>query len=338
MASSAETQSLKGPGLAAALAAAATAFTGGAALPAFLTTFALSYGLQAWSMREARKRAMEDVADRKVTIRSAIAPFRVVYGEAVVSGPMIYAQVTGTDKEYLHLIVALAGHRVHSFGDIWLDDVQVGTLDGSGNVTSGDFSGLARLQFVTGTNPQSAFADLVSESGGTWTTNHKGAGIAAVYARLKWDQDKFPGGIPQIRVLVRGAFCYDPRTAAAALTHNPALILRDYLIAARGLGCDSSEIDLTSRPTDFWGLLVSQGLTRDPMGGTPCKWAVQYSSTSGAEVFVENQALGSNSKRNLAQASLNPFYLRVPVAVTRAAASGPGTWPESPGRSGPSGR
>ena len=45
MSSSAETQSLKGPGLAAALAAAATAFTGGAALPAFLTTFALSYGL-----------------------------------------------------------------------------------------------------------------------------------------------------------------------------------------------------------------------------------------------------------------------------------------------------
>jgi len=75
-------------------------------------------------------------------------------------------------------------------------------------------------------------------------------------------------------------------------------------------------IDLTSRPTDFWGLLVSQGLTRDPMGGTPFKWAVQHSSTSGAEVFVENQALGSNSKRNLAQASLNPFYLRVPVAVT----------------------
>lgn len=75
-------------------------------------------------------------------------------------------------------------------------------------------------------------------------------------------------------------------------------------------------IDLTSRPTDFWNLIVSQGLARDPMGGTPFKWAVQYSSTSGGEVFVENQALGSNSKRNLAQASLTPFYIRAPVAVT----------------------
>lgn len=75
-------------------------------------------------------------------------------------------------------------------------------------------------------------------------------------------------------------------------------------------------IDLTSRPTDFWSLLMSQGLVRDAMGGMPLKWAVQYSSTSGAEVFVENQAMGANSKRNLAQASLSPFYLRVPVAVT----------------------
>lgn len=75
-------------------------------------------------------------------------------------------------------------------------------------------------------------------------------------------------------------------------------------------------IDLTSRPTDFWSLLLGQGLVRPPTGGTPLKWAVQYSSTSGAEVFVENQALGSNSKRNLAQASLSPFYLRTPIAVT----------------------
>lgn len=244
MPASVETQSLKGPGLASALAAAVAWFVpGGQPFAAFMTTFAMSYGLQAWSMREARKRSMEDVADRAVTIRSAVAPHRIVYGEAVVSGPMVYAQVTGADKELLHVVVALAGHEVQGFGDVWFDDVQVGDLDGSGSVTSGDFSGLARLQFVTGTDPQSAFSDLVSESGGTWTSSHQGAGIAAVYARLKWDQDKFPGGIPQLRVLVRGAKCYDPRTASSAYTHNPALALRDYLTAAYGLGCDTSEID-----------------------------------------------------------------------------------------------
>jgi len=75
-------------------------------------------------------------------------------------------------------------------------------------------------------------------------------------------------------------------------------------------------VDLTSRPTDFVNLLVSQGLMRPPSGGTPLKWAVQYATSTGAEIFVENQAMGADSSRTLAQASLSPFYLRVPVAVT----------------------
>lgn len=250
MAASPESQTLKGPGLAAALAAAVSAFTpGGQPIAAFLSTFAVSYGLQAWSMREARKRSLEDVADRKLTIRSAVAPRRVVYGEAMVSGPMVYAHVTGTDKEYLHLVIALAGHEVTGFGSMYFDDEIVGTLDGSGNVTSGTFSGLARVQFVTGTTSQSAFSDLVTDSGGKWTSAHQGKGVAALYARLKWDQDKYPGGIPQVRVLVRGKACYDPRTASSAYTMNPALVLRDYLTSSLGLGCDSAEIDDTALAT-----------------------------------------------------------------------------------------
>lgn len=75
-------------------------------------------------------------------------------------------------------------------------------------------------------------------------------------------------------------------------------------------------IDLVSRPTEFVNLLVSQGLMRPPSGGTPLKWAVQYATTTGAAVYVENEALGGDSKRSLAQASLSPFYLRAPVAVT----------------------
>lgn len=247
MAASPETQSLKGPSLTAAIAAAvALATPGGQPVAAFLTTFAVSYGLQAWSQREARKRALEDVADRKVMIRSAVAPRRLIYGEAMVSGPMIYAHVEGTEKEYLHIVLALAGHEVQSFADVWFDDDQVGTLDGSGNVTSGTFAGLARLQFVTGTSSQAAFADLVTDSGGRWSAAHQGKDVAMVYARLKYDQDKYPGGIPQIRAVVRGRKCYDPRDGVTRYTMNPALALRDYLTATHGLGSDSAEIDDTA--------------------------------------------------------------------------------------------
>ena len=293
MAGSVETQTLKGPGLASALAATVAFFfpggqvAGVAAFSAFMTTFATSYALQAWSMREARKRSLEDVMERKTTIRSAVTPMRVVYGEAMVSGPMIYAQVTGTDKEYLHVVLALAGHTVQGFGEVYFDDVKVGALDGSGNVTTGEFAGLARIQFSIGAG--TAYPDLVTESAGKWTTNHKGSGIASLYCRLKWDQDKFPGGIPQIRVLVRGAKCLDTRDSVVRYTHNPALILRDYLTAPRGLNCSTSEIDVSSvtaaaNVCDGWVALAtgtSISVTADPASDTFATAAVESRIQTG---------------------------------------------------------
>lgn len=248
MAQSAETRALKGPGLAAALAAAVAVFTPGAQpVAAFLTTFAVSYGLQAWSMREARKRSLEDRADAKNMIRSAVSPHRIVYGEAVVSGTLVFAEVHGAEKEVLHMVVAMAGHEIHSTGDIYIDDQRIAKelLDENGDVGGGTYSGLARFQFVRGTATQSAFVDLVAATSSKWTSAHQGKGIAAMYARLTWNQDKFQG-IPQLRALVRGAQCYDPRDAATRHTMNPALILRDYLTASYGLGVSSARIDDTA--------------------------------------------------------------------------------------------
>jgi len=300
MASSAEMQSIKGPGIGAALAATIAWFIPGgqpaaaAASAAFLSTFAVSYGLQAWSMKEARKRSLEDVADRRVMIRSAVSPRRMIYGESLVSGPMIYAQVTGTDKEYLHAIVALAGHEIHSTAAVYLDSVAVGVLDGSGNVTTGDFNGLARFKFALGTASQAAFADLVSESGGKWTSAHQAKGTAMVYARLKFDQDKYPGGVPEIRVLVRGKKCYDPRDGVTRYTANPALVLRDYLTADYGLGCISAEIDDTAVVTaadvcDEWVALdaaVTISVTADATADTFTTAAVESRLQTGDQVVV----------------------------------------------------
>lgn len=299
MAASPETQSLKGPGLAAALAAAVAWFTpGGQPAAAFLSTFAVSYGLQAWSMREARKRSLEDVSDRKISIRSAVAPRRVIYGEAVVAGPMVFAQVTGTEKEYLHIVQVLAGHEVQGFGQVWFDDEQVGTLDGSGNVTSGTFSGLARVQFVAGTASQAAFADLITETSSKWTSAHQGKGTAAVYARLKFDQDKLAGGIPQIRVLVRGRKCYDPRDTATRYTMNPALVLRDYLTGSHGLGSTSAEIDDTALATaadvcDEWVALdgaVGINVTADHTADTFTISSVESRIQTGDRVVLNASA------------------------------------------------
>ena len=52
------------------------------------------------------------LADRTQMVRSPIAARQIVYGESKVSGVMVYISTTGTKNEFLHMVIALAGHEV----------------------------------------------------------------------------------------------------------------------------------------------------------------------------------------------------------------------------------
>jgi len=185
----------------------------------------------------------EAVRDRSVVVRSTTEPHRIIYGRAIVSGMLAYFETTGASKEYAHMVVVLAGHEVDSIGRVWFDDTDVGALDGSGNVTSGRYSGLARIEKYLGADSQTASATLVAESGGAWTTNDRLRGRAYLYVRLKRDDTAFPTGLPNIRAEVKGRKCYDPRDGGTRWTISPSLIQRDILTASWGLGASSGEID-----------------------------------------------------------------------------------------------
>ena len=49
---------------------------------------------------------------RTLNIRESDSPHRLIYGTARVGGNLMFAHVTGNDKEYLHLVYVLAGHPV----------------------------------------------------------------------------------------------------------------------------------------------------------------------------------------------------------------------------------
>ena len=106
----------------------------------------------------------------------------------------------------------------------------------------------ARIKKYLGTAGQAADTDLISESAGKWTTNHKLSGTAYIYARLQSNREIYPNGIPNITAIVKGKKIYDPRTTLTAWSRNPALILADYLCDTRyGMGCTySTEIDETA--------------------------------------------------------------------------------------------
>lgn len=241
--------------VAAVSAAASTAFAVGAAWSwaSFGVAFAKGLAVTAFSgllsksgKQQSQPTYQAEARDRLQTIRSAVETRRIVYGQAMVSGPLVYAESTGGGNEYLHLVIALAGHECEEIGDVYFNDEAVGMLDGSGNVTSGRFAGYARIKKHLGTTSQSADSDLVAESGGAWTSNHRLRGICYVYVRLRYSQDIFPNNIPNVKAVVKGKKVADPRLGSPTVTawsDNWALCVRDYLLDQNGLGCSAGEID-----------------------------------------------------------------------------------------------
>lgn len=179
--------------------------------------------------------------------RQPVTERRIIYGEYRASGPVVFIAVSDSNK-YLHMVIVVASHEVEEIGEVFINDVSVppDALDGSGNVTSGQYANRVKIVKFLGASGQTAVADLVSASVG-WTTDHKLSGMAGMYIRFQWDRDVFPSGIPNISAWVKGKNdITDPRDATDKWTPNVALMTRDYLSYSElGIGADSSVIDDT---------------------------------------------------------------------------------------------
>lgn len=194
------------------------------------------------------------LADRTQMVRSPISARQIIYGETRVSGTLVYISTTGTKNEYLHLVIALAGHEVEGIGDIYFNDelaLSDPTYSGSGSAASGRFAGYAEIYKKLGSDTQTVETNLESATSGLtngkWTSNHRLRGIAYLYVRLTWNEKVWVGGIPRVAAMVKGKKVYDPRTATTAYSSNAALCLRDYLTDTRlGMAMDSSEMDDTA--------------------------------------------------------------------------------------------
>lgn len=202
--------------------------------------------------------------DRKQLIRSSVAPRQIIYGRSRVSGPIVYATSSGSDQQYLHLVIPLAAHEIDGIDGVFLNDEYIGAdlIDGNGNVTTGPFGprtvaattfetettteAFARVRILNGAQG-SADGFLLGETADGWGADHILYGVAYAYVRLRYDQEAFPNGLQGISFQVRGKrTVYDPRTGLSVFTANPALVILDYLRSSDGLGCSDDEIDFPS--------------------------------------------------------------------------------------------
>lgn len=195
----------------------------------------------------------------KINELGAALPHQIVYGETRLGGVIFYQTLTdkGTPpseetNEYYHMCIAFAAHEIEQFTTIYIDD-EAATIDANGNVTAPSrWAGNIRIKEHLGSPDQQADPDMVSEIA-EWTSDHRARGIAYLYCRFDYSSD-FVNGVPTITALVKGRKVYDPREAdhdpadpsTWAWSENPALCVRDYLMADFGLEESSDLIDDTA--------------------------------------------------------------------------------------------
>ena len=226
----------------------------------FLTNLALGAALKALTPKPSIGGIGGSNRGYQTTSIGTALDHQIIYGKMRVGGARIYDEATGENNKYLHRIVAVAGHEIQSFDEIYIND-EVVTLDGSGNVTSpSKYNGKVRIKLHLGSPNQTADTFLVNESA-HWTTEHRLRGIAYMYIRLAFDADVFPNGIPEITATISGKKVYDPRTSTTVWSDNPALCLRDYLTSSYGIAEETANIDDT--------LVTAAANVSDQLVGSP---------------------------------------------------------------------
>ncbi|MBQ0327037.1 DUF1983 domain-containing protein [Providencia rettgeri] len=158
-----------------------------------------------------------DQSERKQMLRSAVAPETVVVGKTVCSGLLFFAEEEKgdqTDGERLFMSIALAAHPIHKIGRIWLNDDLIETF---GDKVSYEFH-----------NGRTTSDPYLLKHAPSWKDDMIGENLAWLRLTLKYDAEKFPYGVPNVKVEMWGKEVYDPRVGKEIWTDNGVLLALDY--------------------------------------------------------------------------------------------------------------
>ena len=237
--------------------------------------FAIGATLSAVSRALAPKPDQQNLQGTTDNIKSPISAKKLIYGKTRVGGTLVMMGSDGTDNKYLTLVVAIAGHRVNAFKEVYLNDEKIWDADATPNYQGIYYTNpsdptadpLASLEFIVGSDTNIVSSLCTNHIQG-YTNAHTMNGNAAIVARLRYDPEVYTQGIPKITCVVEGNRVYDPRQDEYSpyydssigsghrsngawnelgYTSNPALILLDYIRDEKyGLGESISNIDLQS--------------------------------------------------------------------------------------------
>lgn len=161
--------------------------------------------------------AYRDTSERKQVLRAAASAKTAIYGRTLSAGTLFFSEEQAgeqTDGEWLHMAITLAGHPISGIGAIYLSDDDVGSF--GNNVT-----------YEVHIDRQTADPFMLANCP-SWKADMIGKGISWLRISMKFNAEKFPSGIPNIKVEKLGRKVYDPRTGQTIYSNNAALCILDY--------------------------------------------------------------------------------------------------------------
>lgn len=172
------------------------------------TSLALSYAAQKLLAPKAKDAAVPSETGTQLTLEMDPSVSRKIpVGTCGLAGSLVYWQHYGANNIMLDMVIALGDWPCDSLVGMYVDGKPV-TLNVDGTV-GGEYAGYMSTRFHNGAWDQTADTDLIANSGGDWTSAHRGAGVCYVVVTLKYSAEVFKGGVPRMLFVVKGAKLYD---------------------------------------------------------------------------------------------------------------------------------
>jgi hypothetical protein len=193
--------------------------------------------------------------------KSSNSGIPIIYGTRKVGGNIVFMETSGTDNEFLYMIMVLGEGEIDDITSIFVNDNIVtwsGDLADNTERTVGSSDSNFYKADPTDTDSSAESLITVRPHYGTdaqtydtlvggltsWTSNHRLRGLSYLALKFKWNSDAF-GGVPQVHALVKGKKVYNPNldgsitggsgshrqntSSTWAYSDNPVYQLLDYL-------------------------------------------------------------------------------------------------------------
>jgi hypothetical protein len=195
------------------------------AIVAALLTIAINVAATLLMRRPSGSKARNQGTELKLKLDPTM-PRQLALGWCATGGSVVWAFTYGSESgvpqgAYLVRIIALCDLPVEGSFEVYdgktrltfSGDPTTGLVECTNKYRSNGGRNLMTCQIYPGSPNAVADANLISWSGGQWTSAHKGTNMAYAIVRYRFDPDglAFPNGEPQLIWVFKGVKCYDDR-------------------------------------------------------------------------------------------------------------------------------